>query len=92
MRRRISMRGCVRPSVRLSVTPSLRRLLGASYTEYSALLLILLSSLVLKAVISTMKEEDDEKTGSHPRKKGFASCIIMVPNLAFPLRASTYST
>ena len=40
MRRPISIRGCavsVRPSVRRSVTPSLRRLLGASYAEYSAL-------------------------------------------------------
>ena len=47
MRRRISIRGCVRPCVRPSVcpsvrrsgTPSLRRLLGASYAEYSALFL-----------------------------------------------------
>ena len=43
MRRRTSIRGCVRPSgrpsvLRRSVTPSLRRLLGASYAEYSALL------------------------------------------------------
>ena len=42
MRRRTSIRGCVRPSgrpsvLRRSVTPSLRRLLGASYAEYSAL-------------------------------------------------------
>ena len=41
MRRRISIRGyvrpSVRPSVRQSVTPSLSRLLGASYAEYSAL-------------------------------------------------------
>ena len=44
MRRRISIRGCVRssvgPSVRRSVTPSLRRLLGASYAEYSALFIL----------------------------------------------------
>ena len=38
MRRRISIRGFVRPSGRRSVTPSLRRLLGTSYAEYSALL------------------------------------------------------
>ena len=41
MRRRISVKGCVRPSIRRSVgrseAPSLRRLLGASYAEYSAL-------------------------------------------------------
>ena len=45
MLRRISMSGCARlsdrqsvhPSVRMSVMPSLRRLLGASYAEYSAL-------------------------------------------------------
>ena len=45
MRRRRSIRGCVRPSIHRSVhrsvrrsgTPSLRRLLGASYAEYSAL-------------------------------------------------------
>ena len=41
MRRHISIRGCVRPSVRPSVrrcvTPSLRRVLGASCAVYSAL-------------------------------------------------------
>ena len=46
MRRRISIRGCVRRSVRRSVTPSFRRLLGASYAEYSALLTFEIDSLL----------------------------------------------
>ena len=37
MRRRITIRGCVRPPVRRSVTPSLRRVPGASYAVYLAL-------------------------------------------------------
>ena len=54
MRRRISIRGfvrpSVRPSVRRSVTPSLRRLLGASYAEYSALFKSCRLKLTLKIV------------------------------------------
>ena len=37
MRRRISIRGCVRLFIHRSVTPSLRRMLGASCAVYSAL-------------------------------------------------------
>ena len=42
MHRRISIRGCVRPSARPSITP-LKRVLGGSYAVYPALLSLLLS-------------------------------------------------
>ena len=82
MRRRISIRGCVRPSVRRSVTPSLRRLLGASYAEYSALFFFIFLPISLLSHNFTLLTRTDFFASLIPVLHSSFSCP---PVLAFSM-------